>query len=261
MLNKKQKEQAEKMGAELAPLFKRAANLSKVWQSKAKEERIAEQVARVWQYRGHDLRYCESLNDTEKQEEATKAAQTYEEDRRAWHEELEKKYKNQSNKENEERAAYFNFLNYLYYICELVAEKLRPYAYEILQTRGDTFKEWAYIIQPKREPKYNPIYLNIYLNNVYSDSFCLDFHCWGSAGGKGASIYYYYKKRTGEEPKELTKKPQLMTGQQYAKRKATIESYTNKAENLRAEQVRKAKGWGLLDACEILKYPQTEKYR
>lgn len=260
MLRKEQRQQAENMRAELAPIYKKAANLAKVWQKKAKEERTAESLARVWQYRGQDLRYCENLPETQKQEEATKAAKTYEESRRAWHEELEKKYKDQSAAENSERAAYYNYLNYLYYICELVADKLRPFAWDIFQTRGDTFKEWAEIIQPERAPNYNPVYVSLYLDHIFGDSFCLDVHAWGSLGGKGARVHFYYKKKP-EEPSQNTKEPRPMTADQYKKRKITLESYTSKAEKLRAEQVAKAKEWGMLDACEVLKYPQTEKAR
>lgn len=263
MLNKEQRQQAENMRAELVPMFAKASNLAKVWEKKAAAYRIAASIARVWQYKGEDLRYCENLPETQKKQEAQEAARTYQESRQEWHEKLYKKYQNQSATENQERAAWFNYLNYLYFICETVADKLRPYAADIFKTRGESFKQWAEIIQPKRSAEYSPknIYISIYIDSIFSDSFCLNVETWGAGAGRCAKTYAYYKKETPTTWENKAKEPHTMTANQYAKRCAILESYQEKAKALYNEQREKAKAWGLLDACNFLKYPTTEKYR
>ena len=186
-------------------------------------------------------------------------------DRKAWNDALCIKYQEEQTAEDNERAAWLNYINYLYYICEVVGEKLKPYAAEIYKQRGETFKEWAGIISPKQPKEYTARNLStyLYINCVFDDSICIDIHTNGAgACGACSSIYRYYKKdTTTQSEQETPKEPRPMTGKQYAARLAAINAYYEKARQLMNEQHKKAKEWGLLSAVEWLTYPKTEKAR
>ena len=146
----------------------------------------------------------------------------------------------------------------------MIAETLRPYAWEIYNTRGDTFKEWGEIITPKEPKEWTPrtLYASIYIDSVFNDTLCLRVHAWGAgACGVDAKIYNYYGKNPERNHPKEPKEPQKMTANQYAERVQKVKAYETKAQQLRVEQWRKAKEWGLLDACQLLKYPETEKAR
>lgn len=261
MLNKEQKQEAEKMAGKIAPLFKEAAKLAGVWIKTYKARRYTEQVAIFWQYVGTDSegKYCEDVGE----EERNKARQTKAESRRTWSDILYAKYAEQSTAENNERAALANYINYLYFICENVGEMLRPYAWEIYQQKGDTFKQWAEILntaQTLTEYTARRVYISIYLDSIFSDSICLDIHTNGAgACGAFSHIYKYYKPDTSE-PREIAK-PCKMTGKQWADRLAKLKQYEEKAREIQREQWRKARAWGMLDACELLDSPTTKKAR
>lgn len=260
MLNKEQRQQAEKMGQELAPTFAKCSKLAKIWIAKNQERRQAHEVAGFWQWVGTGSEWThESISEEEKEQARAAKKNPHE-----WAEGLDLRYKIESEKETAERAAWFNYRNYLYYICELVAEKLRPFASNLYNTRGEPFKEWAEIISPKEPKDYTParLYVNLYLNAVFDESFCLDIHTnGGGACGASSKSYAYYKKNNATEGELNPKEPQPMTAKQYAQRLAIVKGYEQKAQELQREQIAKAKAWGLLDACELLRYPSTEKYR
>jgi len=262
MLNKEQKQKAEQVRQHLAPLFAKASKLAGEWIKARQEESKAEQLARFWQYVGTGSEWAHRENIPEEEQE--KARTTKATSSKEWAQELDRLYKIEEEKETQERARYFNLTNYLYYICEMIAETIRPYAWEIHNTRGDTFKEWAEIITPKEPKEWTPrtLYTSIYIDSVFCDSFCLNVRAWGAgACGVDAKIYKYYYKNTEKNRPEQPKEPKKMTAKQYAERVQKLKDYETKAQQLRAEQWKKAKEWGLLDACELLKYPQTEKAR
>ena len=262
MLNKEQKQKAEQVRQHLAPLFAKASKLAGEWIKAQQEESQADKLARYWQYVGTASEWAH--RDYIPEEEQERAKTTKATSSREWAQELEKLYKIENEKETQERARFYNLTNYLYYICEMIAETLRPYAWEVYNTRGDTFKEWAEIITPKEPKEWTPrtLYTSIYIDSVFCDSFCLNVHAWGAgACGVDAKIYKYYYKNTEKNRPEQPKEPQKMTAKQYAERLQKLKDYETKAQELRGEQWKKAKEWGLLDACELLKYPQTEKAR
>lgn len=259
MLNKEQRQQAEKMAAELAPLYEKAAKLAEKWIRVSKFRRQCEDAARFWQYvgTGSEWAHGETMTEEEKNE-----ARKTKESPQAWRDALYIKYEREHQAQQSENAARLNYLNYLYYICEVVADKLRPYAWKIYNTRGDTFKEWAEIISPKTCHEYSPrqIYTSIYINSCFSDSICLDIHTnGGGACGAFTSLYSYYKEEN-PTPRQ-THEPKAMTGKQYAQRMAAIDSYYEQARRLVIEQRKKAQEWGLMYAAEVLTYPTKEKAR
>ena len=262
MLTKQQKQKAEEVRQQLAPLFAKASKLAGEWIKAKDKERNAYKIAQFWQYveTGTEWAHREGVpEDEQEQARTTKNANL-----RAWHEELEKRYKSESEAEKVERAAYYNLINYCYYIAEMVAETLRPYAWEVYQTRGDTLKEWAEIITPKEPKEWTPrtLYASIYFDSLFSDSMSLYISIWGAgACGVSAKIWKIYKKNPQQDKAENPQEPQKMTAKQYADRVQKLKDYETKAQQVRAEQWKKAKEWGLLDACELLKYPQTEKAR
>ena len=262
MLNKETKTRAEKMAQNFAPLFKEAARLADKWAKTRKEWKQAEEVARFWQYVGtaSEGQYCDTVSEAEKEE----ARATKTRDRKEWNDKLYIKYKEESDSENNERAARANYINYLYYMCEIMGEALRPFACEIYKQRGDTFRQFAEIIntaQTLTEYTARKVNYYIYLDCVFSDSICLKI-CANGGGACGACshIYQYYKTESPSEPQPV-EKPQPMTGKQWAQRLAVLEAYEEKARNLQREQWKKARAWGMLDACELLDSPRTTKAR
>lgn len=262
MLNKEQKQKAEQVRQQLAPLFAKASKLAGEWIKARQEESKAEHLARFWQYVGTVSEWAHRENIPEEEQE--KARTTKATSPKEWAQELNRLYKTENEKETQERVRYFNLKNYLYYICEMIAETIRPYAWEIYSTRGSTFKEWAEIITPKEPKEWTPrtLYASIYIDSVFCDSFRLNINTWGAgACGLDAKIYKYYDKKPEENRAEQPQEPRKMTAKQYAERVQKLKDYETKAQQLRAEQWEKAKAWGLLDACALLKYPQTEKAR
>lgn len=263
MLNKQQKAQAEEMRQELAPLYKRAANLADKWIKANQIRRRFEDVATFWLYVGTGEEWKHGGTMTEAEKEQARNAKA---DRRAWHRELESIGNYETQAQNNERAAWFNYLNYLYYICDVVALKLAPLASALYNQRGDTFKEWAEIISPKAPKEYTArtVWTSIYLNHIFTDSIALDIHtnAGGACGAYSHKIRYYkLNEETPEEWKATPKEPQPMTGKQYADRLHKLGQYVKKAKEIQAEQRQKGAEWGLLGACEFLTYPTTETVR
>ena len=262
MLKKENKQQAEQVRQQLAPLFAKASKLANIWIKAKQEESQADRVAQFWQYVGTGSEWAH--RETIPQDEQERARTTKQNNKREWVQELDRLYLVKHEKETHERACFFNFKNYLYFICEMIAETLRPIAWEIYNTRGDTFKEWADIITPKEPKEWTPrtLYTSIYIDAVFSDGFCLKVHIWGAgACGVDAVIYRYYDKNPEKHHPEQPKEPKKMTAKQYAERLQKLKDYETKAQEVRREQWAKAKEWGMLDSCELLKYPQTEKAR
>ena len=262
MLNKEQRTQAEQMGRELAPLYAAASRLAEKWMKAYKENRRAYDAAKFWQYVGTSAEWQNGETMTEEQKEQARAAKKNPEEwHRGW---LAKLYEEQAASDNEQ-AARLNYLNYLYYICEVVGEKLKPYAAEIYNQRGETFKEWAEIISPKEPKEYTArkITTYLYIDCVFDDSFCVEIHTnGGGACGAYSSINRYYKKdRAAQSEPTQPAEPKPMTGKQYAQRMAAVNAYFEKARQLMDEQHKKAKEWGLLSAVEWLRFPTTEKAR
>ena len=262
MLNKETKTRAEKMAQNFAPLFKEAAKLADKWGKAYKESKQAHQVAAFWQYVGtaSEGHYCETVSEAEKEEARTTKAR----DRKEWSDKLFKKYIEESEKENSERAANANYMNYLYYMCEIMGEALRPIACDIYKQRGDTFQQFADIIntaQTLTEYTARKVKYYIYIDCVFSDEICLKI-CANGGGACGAysHIYRYYKTENPSDP-ESVEKPHTMTGNQWAQRLAALKQYEEKARNLQREQWKKARAWGMLDACELLDSPRTTKAR
>lgn len=263
MLNKETKQQAEQMRERLAPLFARASKLADVWAKKESERAAAERLARYWQYVGTGTEWAHADHLTEEQKQEAKESKK---SPREWAQKLEALYFAEDQKEKEERAARYNFKNYLYYICEIIGEELKPLALIIRNQKGDTFHQFAEILnyRPDAPKDYHPHTLSvaIYKDCDFTNSFCLNVSIYarGACGFDAKSYRYYDKDREPREKKEV-KAPKMMNAKQYTERMAKLKAYTKKAEELREEQHRKAKEWGMLDAVELLKYPQTEKAR
>lgn len=263
MLTKELKQKAETIRQELAPKFRKAGKLADIWAKSSKESRHADDVARFWLYVGTDSEWTAGDTMTEKEkEEARTAKREKPNSRNAWHEKIETIYKKETDARNNERAAWFNYKNYLYYICECLGALVDPIAWQINNTRGAHFADLCDIINPTTPKDYHPhtVTTHIYISSIWNDSISAEIHAsGGGACGANAKIYYYFAKAETKtkEPKE----PQKMTTAQYVKHLAALKQYEEKAKELYNEQHKKAKEWGMLDACELLKYPDTERQR
>ncbi len=259
MLTKENTKKAEQIRDQLAPLFANASRLADKWEKAAREQRTARDRAFFWLYVG-SAGGC-PYGDTLPQEEKERAQQLRKDSPKEWHKIRESLFEEEHQAEHKERAYWFNYSNYCRYIGDMIAELIRPYVWELKDKKGlETLGE---IISPKAPKDYRAHTLRAYIkHNPPSFGDCLDLIITVSGGGScGAwfSDYYYFSKvhNWAKDPTE----PQPMTAKQYADRVAKLREYEEKAKAIQKEQREKAKAWGLLDAVELLKSPQVEKYR
>lgn len=258
MLNKEQTRKAEQLRDQLAPLWVRAGKLADKWTKSNKERRTARDRALMWLYIGAagGCPYGEQLPE----EERKQAQELRATDSKKWHEMTDALFIKETEADNQERADWFNYSNYCRYIGAIIGENLRIFGGELV--KGQNMEQLGEIITPKEPKDYHPHTLraSIRFDCSFSDSLCLVVSVSGGGScGAWFSDYYYIKKEPSD-PQQVAA-PKTMTAKQYADRVAKLNNYTEQAKTIQKEQKQKAKEWGLLDACELLKYPTTEKYR
>lgn len=258
MLNKENTKKAEQVRDQLAPLFAHASKLADLWSQSATTYRKARDRAFFWLYVGSQggNPYGETLTEEEKNTARELRANNPKE----WHTRSDAIFEEEHHAETQERARWFNFSNYCRYIGEVLGELLRPFVWDILDKKGlETLTE---IINPQtfKDYKAHTLKASIRKDWLFDDSLHLIITIYGGGScGAWFSDYSYYN-RGKTQPQDITP-PQPMTAKQYADRLAKLKAYETKAQALQKEQRAKAKEWGLLDACELLEFPKTTKYR
>lgn len=248
MLNKETTKKAQEIAQELKPLFFRAYELGKAYDSTREKAQKAHAVTNAYYYttRGD----CESAGlDFEELQKMKHDSQRVNE----WGALYDKALHNESAANMRHECASINLYNIFNYLAAKIADYMRPIYKELAQRKGaDTFAEIINTINPRQDDSAGACSVWIYCDQVGEGFAHLVANVSpGWACGVSGRCAKYYQ----DNPREVwhsAEAPALVDIETMKRTTAKIKKLIAKAEALKAETIQTAEAAGLLGFVEII---------